>query len=507
MLQNSEKIVFEARELEYKTGHKIIFQALNFQIKEGETFVITGASGSGKTTLAKILCGEINHVGDGLYMAENMNAVLVAQQDHFSSDAGLRISYYSQRYETINLENAPTVTEYLSRKDSRFQNNKLQEVFQELEIAALSDRKILSLSNGERKRVQLAEALLQEPDVLALDQPFIGLDAHSGEILTAILKKLKRKGTTIILVSDSGSIPSFSDSVLELSTENNHRLIAFSDYHSSDKNENSILNSFQPELFNGLHAEEQRCKSVLKMKNVNVSFGGKPVLNNIDWEVKPGERWVLRGHNGAGKTTLLSLITADNPQAYSNDLELFDQKRGSGESIWDIKKRIGFVSPELHLYFLRQRGLYHAAKSTQVSYNSLKCIDVVLSGLKDEVGFTTSHLKTDAELARKWLHALGMDHLETSAFLHSSLGEQRIILLARALIKSPALLILDEPCQGLDRSQTIRFTDVLDQIFTQSKTTMIYVTHRPEEIPASVTHLLELENGRVRQCGLLAVNE
>ena len=238
------------------------------------------------------------------------------------------------------------------------------------------------------------------------------------------------------------------------------------------------------------------------MKNVNVSFGGKKVLNGINWEVKTGGQWVLKGPNGAGKTTLLSLITADNPQGYTNDLVLFDRKRGSGESIWDIKKKIGFVSPELHLYFLRQKSIYHPAAGIPTSYNSMTCLDVVLSGLNDEIGFNTSYSERSLRLAKLWLRLLKLEHLEKSPFLYTSLGEQRIFLLARALIKLPDLLILDEPCQGLDPSQTRRFLKLLDHICENGNTTMIYVTHRAEEIPLCVSHILELENGCVMQEGI-----
>ncbi|MFV0590315.1 MAG: ABC transporter ATP-binding protein [Draconibacterium sp.] len=235
------------------------------------------------------------------------------------------------------------------------------------------------------------------------------------------------------------------------------------------------------------------------MRDVQVAYGGKKVLDGIDWEVKTGTRWVLSGHNGAGKTTLLSLITADNPQAYSNDLVLFDRKRGSGETVWEIKEKIGFVSPELHLYFLRHRGISKPASDSELSTNSLSCIDVVLSSFKNEVGFNTTYSKIQLIKAQKWLEILGMGKREKASFLHASLGEQRTILLARALVKSPDLLILDEPCQGLDAEHTKRFIRLLNHICLHDQTTMIYVTHRKEEIPECVTHVLELENGRIKR--------
>src|SRR5688572_13384763 len=106
------------------------------------------------------------------------------------------------------------------------------------------------------------------------------------------------------------------------------------------------------------------------MKKVSVQYGDKIILDEVNWKVMKGERWLLSGPNGAGKSTLLSLITADNPKAYANSIFLFGKKRGSGESIWDIKKKIGFISPELHLFF--DQGT--------------SCFDVIASGLFDTIG-------------------------------------------------------------------------------------------------------------------------
>ena len=186
------------------------------------------------------------------------------------------------------------------------------------------------------------------------------------------------------------------------------------------------------------------------MANVNVTLGGTPILKAINWRVKRGEQWALLGHNGAGKTTLLSLVTADNPQGYTNNLKLFDKKRGSGESIWDIKKRIGYLSPELHLYFLRGEGIYNSVPGLSETPHDancgLSCIEVILSGLKDEIGFVSNSSESEVNVAKSWLNFIGFEGFEKRDFAHTSLGEQRALLLARALIKCPDLIILDEPC-------------------------------------------------------------
>lgn len=487
---NYQNPIIKMVDLVYKANYKTILQNLNVEIGRGETITITGPSGSGKTTLLNIISGKLKPTSGQITFAEGITSKFVSQQDNFLSASGLRVSYYSQRYEKPNEELVPGVQEYLFKKVPGMDGKTLKVVLEELEIEYLLERKILSLSNGERKRVQLAEALLQKPGLLLFDQPFVGLDVHARETLFRILEKQKQAGITLVLSSDPNLVPPFSDQLIELKLQDDRHHHIQNSLHTSKSQVSGSVPDFRM-------AEKQAYNSIVKMRNVKVTFGGEAVLSDINWEVKPGEKWLLQGHNGAGKTTLLSLISADNPQGYANDLVLFDRKRGSGESIWEIKEKIGFVSPELHLYFLRRRGLYNAAASTQVSSSSMKCLDVVLSGFKDEVGFTTSVSHFEEETARKWLHLLDMEHLAKASFLHASLGEQRIILLARALIKSPDLLILDEPCQGLDSSQIERFIAILDDICFKNHTTLIYVTHRKEEVPSCITHFMELEKGRI----------
>lgn len=493
---DDENIV-EAKSLSYQVRDKMILHEISFKIAKGETFVITGPSGSGKTTLAKILAGNINPSGGEIVFANDFDTLMVSQQDRFVSASGIRVSYYSQRYENPNEEGIPDVSEYLHRAVPGIQPDWFLEVLSELEIEPLRDRKILSLSNGERKRVQLAEALLQNPGMLVLDQPFIGLDTHSREKLSEILHRLKKSDITLVIVSDEFHIPHFTDNVIFLGSNANNRIVPYHDFHQSEKEDLNLKVDEDPELIHEITRSESHSSLVVRMLDVNVLFRGNKVLRNINWEIRAGEKWLLYGPNGAGKTTLLSLISTDNPQGYSNDIVLFDRQRGSGESIWDIKKKIGFVSPELHHYFLRRKSIYKPALGETASYSGLSCLDVVLSGLKDEVGFSSLRTEMETKLARSWLRLIGMEHLEKASFLQSSLGEQRILLLARALIKLPELLVLDEPCQGLDHWQTRQFLSLLDLICTGNQTTLIYVTHRAEEIPSCITNELALENGSV----------
>jgi molybdate transport system ATP-binding protein len=214
---------------------------------------------------------------------------------------------------------------------------------------------------------------------------------------------------------------------------------------------------------------------------VSVAYGGVQILDGIDWTVRRGERWALLGPNGAGKTTLLSLILGDNPQAYANNVTLFGRRRGSGESIWEVKQQIGWVAPELHLYYPK----------------SLSCLEVVCSGFFDSVGIYRRPSPEQCEAARRWVEHLGISHLAAGPFASISEGQQRLVLMARAVVKNPALLVLDEPCQGLDVEHRDRVLQTVDTISARLDSSLIYVTHDPHALPASISHVLRLEVGRI----------
>ncbi|NBO58028.1 MAG: ATP-binding cassette domain-containing protein [Chitinophagia bacterium] len=219
----------------------------------------------------------------------------------------------------------------------------------------------------------------------------------------------------------------------------------------------------------------------VRMNNVSISYNGKQILDKIDWKVRKGERWSISGHNGAGKSTLVSLITADNPQAFANEIFIFDKKKGSGESIWDIKRNIGFVSPEMHLYFDK----------------SFTAFETIASGLFDTIGLFRKLNSEQVDLITTWMKGLDIEHIKDRYLHQLSLGQQRIVMLARALVKCPPLLILDEPCQGLDNEQVNFFKQLIDVIADETDMTLIYISHFNEDIPSCVSKQLHLENGMI----------
>lgn len=476
--------IFGVRSLTVRKGGKVILDNLSFTVNEGEHWAITGPSGSGKTTLLNALSG--NHFYEGSIITASEKIVLVEQQHRFRNLSNTSNFYYQQRFNSNDSEDAITVEEALQNRVagsvSLDQNKQLHDVADLLKIQHLLPTRLIQLSNGENKRLQIAKALLAQPAVLMLDNPFTGLDAAARETLQTMLEEMSRRGIHIILVAAYHQVPEFITHVIDLGKENN---VMPEDIHAFRQRQFSHIrqaayttNKF---LLEKLHADAHHTtfEFAVKMKNVCVQYNNRKILNDIHWEVRKGERWSLSGPNGSGKSTLLSLINADNPQAYSNEIYLFDRRRGTGESIWDIKKRIGFVSPELHLFFDAGNN----------------CFEVIASGLFDTIGLFRRVNDEQIRIVMDWMELLNISDLKLKPLFQLSNSQQRLVLLARALVKNPPLLILDEPCQGLDDDQMTFFKDMVNDICLETGKTLIYVSHYPHEIPSCVDRFLRLESG------------
>ena len=432
-------------------GAKPVVTSISFQILSGQKTAIVGPMGSGKTSLAKALAGRLFRTGEVFFSSRNPDkrayVLLVEQQHQFKNRSNLSEFYLQQRFNSSDCEDAYTVEEELAGLE-------VGDWVSVFELSGLLKRPLIQLSNGENKRLQIVKSLAYQPDWLILDNPYVGLDVNGREILTKGLLSLEARGTHFILISSPGDVPDFIDQVIELPSE--------LDVSAKPA---PLLRSVDP------------FETAVKMEKVQIKYGTKTILSDFSWEVKSGERWAIKGPNGAGKSTLISLITADNPQAYSQNITLFDRKRGTGESIWDIKRKIGYLSPELHLYF-KEGG---------------SCFSVVASGLFDTLGLFKRLSAEQTLQVNQWMEVMGITHLAERSFLQISGGEQRMVLITRALVKNPALLILDEPCQGLDRVQTEYLKSVLDYLAENTEMTLLYVSHYDRDIPSCVNQVLELK--------------
>lgn len=462
-------------------GGKTILNQVNLNLQKHEHWAIIGASGAGKTTLAKAICKTIFFRGKieitNLTNPEiKPNVIFIEQQHRFKNKSNVENFYYQQRYNSTDKEDASTVKEELNTlSNNTIEKEKWIAFFS---IQNILNKPLIQLSNGENKRLQLAKAMLKKPDVLILDNPFIGLDTLGRKSLQLALNEITTQAISIILIAAEQDFPSCITNIALL--ENGKILLReFNQSRLSDKVNDGIKLIDDVLLKKCLKALQIEFNLAIKMVNVNIQYNQNQILSNIHWEVKAGERWCLTGPNGSGKSTLLSLITADNPQAYANEIYLFDRKRGSGESIWDIKKNIGYLSPELHLYFQQNQT----------------CFQTIASGFFDTIGLFRKPNNAQTELVLNWMKILDIAHLAEKYMNQLSLGEQRLVLLARALVKNPPLLILDEPCQGLDAQQTAFVKEIIDKFCSSNNTTLIFVSHYESDVPSCVNNYIKLENG------------
>jgi len=466
-----------------KLGGADLLDHLNWTIRQGEQWAITGPSGSGKTVLAHTLLGA--HVHSGRITCPSRISI-VEQQHRFKHRPGSTELYYQQRFNSSDADQTITVeqelAEYTGWDAAREEAGAAGDHWlDDLHIRPLLKKPLIQLSNGENKRVQLAIALLSTPELLILDNPFLGLDAEGRSTLHTIINKLATRNIVFILITSAQELPVSITHVGQLHQGKWAFLGSKTDFHPEKKVAGIQLD---PTLLKQLTAsarEEDNFSIAVKMVNTTIRYGEATILRNINWEVRKGQRWNVSGPNGAGKSTILSLITADNPQAYANEIWLFDRRRGTGESIWDIKKKIGFVSPELHLYF----------------DTGANCFEVIASGLFDTIGLFRALNSEQEELTGRWMQLLSLQSLRTKRLAQLSAGQQRMVLLARALIKNPPMLILDEPCQGLDEEQTAYFRQLITILCEAFNTTLIYVSHYRQELPACIDRFLQLEKGEI----------
>lgn len=449
-------------------------------INFGEQIFLTGASGSGKTSLALALTGELYAHGEIKFNYQENSIfakkiTLVKQFFHFKNNYGLTDFYYQQRYNSYDADNAPTVRQTIN-KVINVDNPQVQSLLTLLDFHHRLDAILLQLSSGERKKIQLILALAKPTQIIILDNPLIGLDIITVKRLHEYMAKLAEEGVCFILTGDSNTIPKFITHVLSISAEHNLDKIKLDNYHP-DTTTASTTN------FNYANLKLPRLAStftnIVKFNSVTISYAEKVALRNVSWLINQGDKWLLSGANGAGKSTLLSLINGDHPQAYANEIYLFDRKRGSGETIWDIKRNIGFISPELHWNF----------------DGSMTCLQAVISGFYDTPSLHRGATDEQISIAQQWLEEASLIDYANQRFANVSNGIQRMLLLFRAIIKNPPLFILDEPCQGLDDYQAQQFVKLVDHLFADSQHTIIYVSHRADQIPTCISQQLNLVAG------------
>ncbi len=417
---------------------------IDLNILPGERVALVGDNASGKSRLAERFAGRCG-------------AKYISFRDSYGS-YGDRTFFMQQRWNLFTLEGDPPSTGQ-ALMQSEAENNdpqaatRLRELIKLFSMEPLLDKPLVTLSSGELRKFQLTRALLGGHKTLVIDNPYIGLDSATRALLTGLLSSLAETVTLVLVLSRPSEIPPFITHVIPVR-----------DGEAGDKQPlGEYLDSVLP-------------PAVIRLRGVTIRYGERVILNSLNWTVREGEHWALTGSNGSGKSTLLSLICADNPQAYAHDIELFGRPRGSGETIWDIKRNIGFVSPELHRAFRMD----------------VPALDIVSSGFFDTEGLYEHPTDEQREGALRWMEEFGIRYLADRSFLRMSSGEQRLCLVARAFVKDPPLYILDEPLQGLDEQQRTLVKRLLDRFCEAPGKTLVMVTHYPEEYPACIDHSLSL---------------
>jgi len=502
---------------------------VNFVLGESEHIAIMGPNGGGKSCLLDLITGKNllmqgsleYDFGDGSHSAYG-NIVQLTFEDALGSVE--KPYYFQQRFNSQDRDESPLVSTVLKRAlasdkvsatglsadearaaghglteeearaagaedDAEFLANPLLDTFM---MRPLLQKRMVLLSSGEMRRYQLFKYLIKRPKVLIVDNPFIGLDAAMRDQLSDFFKQLIEGGEVQIIMVQSmlDSVPEYMTHVVLVDNMKVGEKMTREEYLASKKDfKNDSRSCLNDELRRqildlpvmpvaNLSADGEVSDEIISTRNLSLALpdSDRVLYNGLNWTVRRGEKWALQGRNGAGKSTLLSLICADHPAAYACDISLFGRRRGTGESIWEIKKHIGFVSPEFHRAYKENRP----------------AIDIVASGLHDSVGLYKRPRPEQVDTCLFWMRVFGIEPLKDRLFLSLSAGEQRLCLLARAFVKDPALLILDEPLHGLDTYRRNLVRDVIATFCQRPDKTLIMVTHYVEELPGEIKQKLSL---------------
>lgn len=498
------RLFLSLNKVSFRLGDKVIFKDTSWSFFENEQWAIVGPNSSGKSLFATALCGKLPAIGGDLNYhfapltgvadeecigcvsferrKENIGETVVQSRWNSIEDEGALNVRDWLSYDRVMNVNPYEVTDF-HKKARPLYEQRFKRAVSLLQVERFLNRPILSLSNGEMQQIQLTRALCRPLRLLVLDEPFAGLDEERREFLHDVLDELMKTLRVMVITTRVEDLPHRTTHLLCV---DQCRIVAAGLRKDilSLRHVKKILASV-PHTKTKLLSIPVGQKTSLRtgggielahLQNVTVRYGDEVILDHIDWTIRAGESWALLGPNGSGKTTLLSLILGDNPQVYGNDVTVFGRRRGRGESIWDVKRRIGWFSPELLLHF----------------DDSSSCFDVVASGFRDSIGLFEPPTRSQRLATREILKRYGLlDQADVPLFGVSG-GMQRLVLLLRALVKKPKLLILDEPCQGLDREHRNRFVKVVDGLVRSGEVTVIFVTHRADEIPHSIKQTLRL---------------
>ncbi len=451
---------------------------INWQLFPGQHWMICGSNGAGKSALAAILTGAGDI--DGGYITGVPERIGVV-----SFEAQAELIEAERRKDDADIldviaEGTPA-GEIIAQvcKDQTLADN----LCEQFGLTPLLDRAFRKLSTGETRKVMLIRALTSKPQLLILDEPFEGLDAASLAALQQHLLSLASHIPMVIVLNRLDQCPEFVTHIAFMQDGKLTQQIARDD-HDAYQQLTQLMHlkttqlTLPPTDIDHTLPELDPAKPLVQLKSAAVKYTDTVIFKDLDWTINRGEHWQLTGPNGSGKTALLSLITGDHPQCYVNDIFVFGFKRGSGESIWQIKQFIGYVSTALQWEYTVGTSLRN----------------VIISGFYDSIGLYSKYTDNQRDIANQWLEVLGMRDRADETFTSQSYGDQRLLLIARAMVKHPPLLILDEPCLGLDDMNRQQVLSLIELICARSDSTVLYVNHHAEDKIVGVENYLALDS-------------
>lgn len=459
------------------------FECDQWQLEEGQKWAILGSNGAGKTLLARVLLGQ-HAISRGLReYAAGFSPATCCEMVSFERQRELH--EYDDRFDDSELradanDRGTLVHQYLRRSTQA--SEEYEYWIKRLNIADITDQGLRELSTGQMRRVLMAGAALCQTRMLVLDDPLAGLDQAMQNEFEAVLRELfDRLHTALLLTSRLSDVP---DSVSHLMLIEQGRVVLSCE--NTVQNRRRIARSLAgdgPKVnLQTVHALQQQYKTdkvlsdpLLQFMNVSCSFADKRIFTDLSWSFRVGQHALIAGPNGCGKSTLLSMLTGDNAKAFGQQVSLFGKRKGSGESVWEIRKHFGVVSTALQQQFGK----------------GYRALDVVVSGLQDSIGISELAAGSETSAARAWLAAVGIASLADKRFEHLSYGQQRMVLIARAMVKRPDILILDEPCLGLDEHNRQHVLALLQAIVDDTPTQILFVSHRIDERPDFINQTLQ----------------
>ena len=347
------------------------------------------------------------------------------------------------------------------------------------EVETPNHNPLISSSSGEQRKALLYHLIKKKPGYIIVENVFDSLDVASRQVIALTLQKISLTTLIIQVFTRHQELLPFIDKVYTI----NETSVTACQFRQQFLNTEiiNVIGRFTGTIPPPATIYPTQIGELIKMNNVTVTFDGRPVLKNICWEIKPGEFWQLTGPNGSGKSTLLSLITGKSPKAYGQELYLFGKLKGSGETVWQIKEKIGYFTPGITFQFERLDTIEQ----------------MVISGFFDSVGLYNKPTDLQIYLAGQWLKLIGMFEIKKQPFRMLPDGQQRMVLIARAMVKHPPLLILDEPVTGLNDDMATLFVSLINKIALETTTAILYVSHRQEEglYPALVFKLFPSDLG------------